>query len=868
MHKLLRATVLTLLLALPWLVLATWLALTVGSFDHSRAMRESLAALFIAAACVIACRSLGWRIAWLVVLAWLALLLLAFADAASWFIQAASFNAAFFAHMDWHNLASSARAMPLAAALAAVGLLASLVVGIGAIHAATRMPLKPWWLLLALALLYVGLRIDAPPRRLVQYIQHARHTSAAVAKWERTPAGRRVLAMLETRPSSPDEVRARPGRNVVWIYLESIERAYLDTQRFPGLMPNINRLRQQGLDFTGLQTFPGITYTIAGLFSSQCGAPYLIHSVFGTSDIGKLHFVPGNDSITDSNFHPELACFGDVLDAAGYDQTLVAGSNLDFTRKRELFQLHGYDHTLGLEEIQAMHDGKLPVDGWGLHDDDLYHQALVTYRKKEKLDQPFSLVIETVDTHRPEGFVVPRCEHYSAIDNPMLDAVHCADQLVGRFIGKLSREPAFEDTVIVVMGDHIAMYNTASRLYPPDSQRQPFMMVLHAGQGVRDARMYHMDVAPTVLGLMGVASNVRFMAGEDRSAADAPDNALPANDLAVGILRTLLWHERPEIKLCRDKQLIHWDGDALVVDALEIPITLAGTRAWGIPDNRALLVFIDQRNAHAQLMKRGNQSRWVAKAIDSGRSVFKATPFWNDAGQRRLALDWLAPSGAWASLGVVTGGGSIQLASPQCDAMLDALAAAKPGERLDFSEAFGLPSIPAAREPRPGAVRMHALPAHASSLTRAVFMFNNISARKRAYGDIQLTHERRILLQPSPHQTAWIEFDVSHLASLALAPQINPLMGSCKTRSDTGIVGFSASLDGKPVIPRFILDRDYHKVVTLDTRGAETLRISVDKGNDTTACDWFAIGFPHIELDEHAAVAGAASSAAKPQPMH
>ncbi len=850
----------TLLLALPWIVLSSWLAFAVGPFSHSRALREILAALLISLACVLVSRSMGWRLAWLALLIWFALLLLAVADAVSWLLQASSFNEGFFAHFDAGNLGAALQAMPVGTVLVVVGLLLCLALGIVLVRAAARMPMHRGWAALALALLFVGLQIDAPPRRLALYYVQAAQTRAQVA----TSPGDRIRALIDTDPSSPQEVRARPGRNLVWIYLESIERTYLDTSRFPGLMPNVNRLRRRALDFSGFRTFPGATYTISGLFSSQCGAPFLMSGVFGTGNVDKLSFVPGNDATSRASFHPELACFGDVLHAAGYDQTVLSGADLGFTDKRELFTMHGYDHALGSHEIEALHHGRLQTAGWGLHDDDLFRQALSTYRSREKSDKPFSIVVETVDTHRPDGFVMRGCQHYSAIRNPMLDAVHCADQVLAHFLAQLSKEPGFDNTTVVVMGDHIAMYNTASRLYPPDSKRQPFLMILNAGQGQRPARMYHMDVAPTVLARMGVQSNVEFMAGRDRGSAHAGDSRLPDSELAAAVLRKSLWSSHPKVQLCRHDRLIRWSGNALQLDGLRIPVKLAGYRAHRIADSRSLVAFVGRRSANAQLLLRGTEARWIAVAGSKGHNVFKATPFWNDNGQRRLALDWIAPNGAWASLGQVASSDSIDLRSPQCSRMLEQLAAAHPGQHLDFSKAFGLPGLDPQREPAPGVVRMRQLPAHASSEINAAFMFDNIVARQRAYHAIRLNRTERILMQPDDSKPAWADFDVSHIASLTLDPRINPLVGSCRTRSDTGIVGFSASLDGREVIPRFILNRDYDKPITLDTRAAATLRITVDKGNNTMACDWFSVAFPHIRVDgTSGAAAGKALATAR-----
>lgn len=209
-------------------------------------------------------------------------------------------------------------------------------------------------------------------------------------------------------------------------------------------------MRAQGLDFSGFSTFPGVTCTISGIFSSQCGAPYLINSIFG-DDFGKLGFVANNDNTSAGSFHPELARMGDVLHAAGYDQIYLSGIALGFANTDMFFHTHHYGQALGRPQIEALHDGKLPTEGWGLRDSDMYAEALAQYRQREAGGKPFSVVFSTIDTHPPKDYVLPGCTPYAPIRNDMLDAIHCADQLLGQFVDTLSREPDWKDTVVVVM---------------------------------------------------------------------------------------------------------------------------------------------------------------------------------------------------------------------------------------------------------------------------------------------------------------------------------------------------------------------------------------------------------------------------------
>lgn len=709
---------------------------------------------------------------------------------------------------------------------------------------AGRRPVTRWAWLPVGALLLLAVGMDAAPHRLYRYFALARQTEALAD----STAGARIRAMIDQHPSSPAAVRAKPGRNLVLVYLESLERTYTDARRFPGLTPNIDRWRRRGLDFSGLRSFPGATYTIAGLFSSQCGAPYLINSIFG-NDIKALGFVPGNDSTSIDSFHPELACLGDVLHAAGYRQTYLSGVPLQFANTGQFFRMHQYDAALGAPQIQRRHAGALPKAGWGLLDTTLFDEALAEYRRGEASGRPFSVVFSTIDTHPPEGYLLPGCRPYAPIHNKMLDAVHCSDQLLGQFLDTLSREPGWNDTVVAVMSDHLAMRNVASALYPPDAQRQPLLFVLNAGTGDRPARMYHMDIAPTLLDALGVRSNVRFMAGADKAAAAAPDDPLPAGDIAEAVLRDALWAHRKPPELCAGNRLVGWDRQRDIdIGGWSLPFMLGGWHQADLEDDHVLLVFVDGHDASLQMLPFGTQERWLEQARRQHKQVFLAVPFWLRDGKRMLALQWVAANGAWASLGMVAHMSDVDLQSPRCGAMLRALNTATSDAPQDFSSAFGTQPLPVDDEHLPGEVPSQALPATPSAASNAQFMFQRMAARRQGAVPLGISPAGQIFMPPAKDHAGWVEFDVSGLASLTLAPRINPLTAGCKANPQAGVVGVGVTLDGHPLRPRFIVDRDYARSLAVDVSGARRLRVAVDPGNGTTDCDWFSLGFPALAM--------------------
>lgn len=829
------------LLAAPFMAASLWLGFSVESFGWLRAAQGILFAFMLALAVLLLGRRFGSRGVVPAVLLYLANLVLAVADAASWYMQGSSFNERFFVHVNPDNIRVSLEAYPVAIVGAIVGVALVVTYVILVMRRVTRRRAANWAWLPAVLLMVLSLGIDASPHRLYAYFASVEQEQGLAHSAE----GGKVQRLIDLQPTRPQDAVARPGRNLVFVYLESLERTYTDEHRFPGLTPQINRLRGQGLDFSGFRTFPGATYTISGIFSSQCGAPYLSPSVFGSA--AQPGFVPGNDNTTAESFHPELACLGDVLHAAGYDQTYLSGVILNFANTDVFFRLHRYDRALGKPQIERLHGGKLPTEGWGLLDDDIFDQALEEVRAKQTAGKPFSVVLSTIDTHPPRGYLLPGCQPYAPIRNDMLDAVHCSDQLLGQFVDRLSREPSWKDTVVVVMSDHVAMRNVASPLYPPMDQRQPLLFALNAGEGDRAARMYHMDIAPTILSLLGVKSNVRFMAGADRSKADSSPSPLPANEVAEAVLRNALWSSRKPPAVCDGDTLVQWDApNGLQVGGWKLPLMRAGWHVGRLPASNTLLVFVDAKKAELQIFPRGEEHGWIERAQSSKGSVFQVTPFLDEQGGRRLALDWMAPDGAWASLGSVAKLRDIRLHTPQCRSLLQALEAATPGTRLDFSQVLGLPSIPADRERRPGYVVSDVPPSDDKAGNLSTFMFSRLMVEEPGYGSVHVNRMKRITIMPSRARQAVAEFDLAGLASVELQPRIDNLMGSCLRHTEAGVVGVQMSLDGKAVMPRFLVDRNFRQTIALDARGHRRLRIEVDEGNATPDCDYFALGFSGV----------------------
>jgi phosphoglycerol transferase len=295
---------------------------------------------------------------------------------------------------------------------------------------------------------------------------------------------------------APGGGRSAEMLNLVYIYAESLERSYFDEQRFPGLMPNLKLLEKEAISFTGIQQIEGTGFTMAGMVASQCGVPLAVASD-GNSMAGMDEFLPG------------AVCLGDLLNAHGYELSFLGGASLDFAGKGKFYRSHGFDRVQGLEELK----GRLPdpdyVSAWGLYDDSLRALAKQELQRLAGVGRPFGMFLLTLDTHHPDGHLSRSCTGriYASGDNPLLNAVHCADFWLGEFLRELRAGPLADRLLIVLGSDHLAMQGAATELLQTGVRRN--LLMLWPPRSARHPSLEHrqgsaLDVAPTVLSAMGL----------------------------------------------------------------------------------------------------------------------------------------------------------------------------------------------------------------------------------------------------------------------------------------------------------------------------------------------------------------------------
>jgi hypothetical protein len=307
---------------------------------------------------------------------------------------------------------------------------------------------------------------------------------------------RQHLTAQQTEGFVDPEILARPvtRKNLIVVYLESLERSYFDETVFPGLIEDLRPIEAKGQSFTGLGQSIGAGFTIGGMVASQCGVPLIISG--------------SENSMQVSRFMTGATCLGDLLKAEGYRTEYLGGSLGEFAGKGSFYESHGFDEVTGLEDLKPQLANPDYLGPWGLQDDTLFGLARDRIDTLAAGPDPFAMVMLTLDTHHPDGHANTNrsCQDVSYGDgsNAMLTSIKCADRLAAEFVEDLLASPVAKDTVIVLASDHLAMVNGATSQLAK-VERNNFFVILNPGAKPETIarKGSTLDIGPTIMAALG-----------------------------------------------------------------------------------------------------------------------------------------------------------------------------------------------------------------------------------------------------------------------------------------------------------------------------------------------------------------------------
>ena len=203
------------------------------------------------------------------------------------------------------------------------------------------------------------------------------------------------------------------------------------------------------------------------------------------------------------SFLPNAICMSDILNKFGYHNVYMGSDALAFSGKGKFFQDHHYDEVYGREELK----GKLGVadmNFWGLYDDDLLIKVKAKLEQLHEAGQPFNLTFTTIYTHGPDGHYSKYCRQHGVKN--FTGIVECTSDQVADFVKFIKKSGYLKDTNIVILGDHLAMYNPVSHLLDKVPERHIYNNLISADKSISRNRnsIVHFDLFPTMLEFIGI----------------------------------------------------------------------------------------------------------------------------------------------------------------------------------------------------------------------------------------------------------------------------------------------------------------------------------------------------------------------------
>lgn len=289
-------------------------------------------------------------------------------------------------------------------------------------------------------------------------------------------------------------------RNLIYIYLESMESSYSNIKngglQKENYIPNLTEIAYDNIhfsssdDLSGFFYTPGANWTMGAMVAQTSGIP-LKFGITSSSNSGT--FLPG------------VITLGDILEKEGYNQMIMFGSNAKFAGRKTYFQTHGNYKIYDLyEAIKNEKMTKEEIEWWGFDDKNLYEYAKEELIKLSNDTEPFNFSLLTVETHAPNGYLRNDCKQ--KYDNQYANVISCADDLVKDFIDWLKEQDFYNDTTIVIVGDHLTM----DSLYIEnnnDDKRTIYNAFINSEtkpSNVNNREFLAYDLFPTTLAAMGV----------------------------------------------------------------------------------------------------------------------------------------------------------------------------------------------------------------------------------------------------------------------------------------------------------------------------------------------------------------------------
>lgn len=305
---------------------------------------------------------------------------------------------------------------------------------------------------------------------------------------------------------------AAKGKNVILISMESTQN-FVINKKINGkeITPFLNEFIKDSYYFDNFyhQTGQGKT----------SDAEFIVENSLYPLDRGSVFFTHANNEYTAT---PEQ------LKKYGYYSAVFHSNDKTFWNRDVMYPALGYDRYFNLNDYTGTEQMSV---GWGLKDKEFFEQSI---SKLQSLPKPFYTKFITLTNHfpfllNPEDQYISEYNSESGVLNRYFPTVRYTDEALKLFINRLKEEDLYDNSVIVIYGDHygisenhnaaMAQFLGKESITPFDSmqlQRVPLIIHVPGQEGKVISKVSgQIDIKPTLLHLLGIKTNQSVEFGTD-----------------------------------------------------------------------------------------------------------------------------------------------------------------------------------------------------------------------------------------------------------------------------------------------------------------------------------------------------------------
>ncbi len=295
-------------------------------------------------------------------------------------------------------------------------------------------------------------------------------------------------------------------RNLIFIYLESFECSFASAEdggsQDKNYISDLTELTKEKdcVNFSNTELLGGASVFVPSITFTQGST---VAQTSGISLITKL--LPQNGVVE----YPTMIRLEDILHDNGYNQLYIQGSKGEFSMYDQY--VGRYDDSKLYDRVALVEQGYASEEEdyiwkWGIEDRKLFDitKELITEASKE--ERPFFVTMYTMDTHSYEcGHRCTLCDE--SIENDYLATVNCTSRQTAEFVKWVQQQPFYENTTIVLVGDHLGNKKTAMVDIDDSYTRTTYNCFINAPKtpaNTKNRLFSSLDMFPTTLSAIGV----------------------------------------------------------------------------------------------------------------------------------------------------------------------------------------------------------------------------------------------------------------------------------------------------------------------------------------------------------------------------